>query len=268
MTDERLLELLPAHALGVLDGEDRTYVEARIGGDPSARAQLDALEEVVGQLGLLAAPVPPAPDLRERVLHAIPAPARRAAAPAATGRAAGARIALAAALLCAVGLVVTWSQRNEARHEAAEARARAETAEAQAREALADLEATRVLLAREQALRGLIGRPDTRLVSLGGLPAAPRARGRIVFDPTTREGFLLASGLDRVPEGKAYELWVIATGAPVPAGVFHADAEGRAVFRLPDVAEVAKAKTFAVTIEPAAGVSSPTGPMVLAGAVS
>jgi len=61
---------------------------------------------------------------------------------------------------------------------------------------------------------------------------------------------------------------VIAGGAPIPAGVFQVDPNGQAVFRLPDVAEVAKVKTFAVTIEPVAGVPAPTGEMVLAGAVS
>ena len=113
-----------------------------------------------------------------------------------------------------------------------------------------------------------MGRPDTRLVSLGGLAAAPHARARVVFDPTTHEAVLLASGLGPAPQGKAYEVWVIGAGAPVPAGVFQADADGRAVFRLSDVAETARVRTFAVTVEPAAGVPAPTGPMVLAGSVS
>jgi anti-sigma-K factor RskA len=270
MTDERLLELLPAHALGVLDGEDRAYVVAHIEADAEARRQLAAFEEIVGRIALVTPPVAPSLPLREKVLRAIPAakgPPRSAPATAAAGRALS-WLATAAALLLGIGLLVTWFQRNEARQEAAAQRARAETAEAQVRQTLADLERTRVLLAQEQAFRGLLNRPDTRLVSLGGLPPAPNARGRVLFDPATREGFLLASGLAPAPEGKAYQLWVIATGAPIAAGVFQPDADGRALFRLPDVAEVAKVKTFAVTIEPAAGVPAPTGKMVLAGAVA
>jgi anti-sigma-K factor RskA len=266
MTDERLLELLPAHALGVLDGEDRAYVVARIETDAEARRQLVVFEEIVGRMGLLTPPVAPSPPLREKVLLAT-APPRTAKAAPASGRPLS-WLATAAALLLGIALLVTWIQRNEARQEAAALRARAETAEAQVRETLADLERTRVLLAREQAFRNLVNRPDTRLVSLGGLPPAPRARGRVLFDPATREGFLLASGLAPAPEGKAYQLWVIASGAPIPAGVFQAEADGGAVHRLPDVAEVARVKTFAVTVEPATGVPAPTGPMVLAGAVS
>jgi anti-sigma-K factor RskA len=271
MTDERLKELLPAHAPGVLDGEDRAYALARLESDAEARQELEAFEEVVGRLALLAAPVAPSPAVRERVLAATAAPPAapaRAARPGTGATKAWAWLATAAAVILGIGLLVTWVQRNDARAQAALARARAETAEAQVRETLADLERTRVLLAREQALRNLIGRPDTRLVSLGGLAPAPRARARVVFDPVTREGYLLASGLAQAPEGKAYELWVIAGGPPIPAGVFQADPNGQAVHRLPDVAEVAKVKTFAVTLEPAAGVPAPTGEMVLAGAVS
>ena len=274
MSDERLLELLPGYALGVLDGEDRDYVQSNLPRDADARTQLAAFEEVVGRLGLLAAPVEPSSALRAKVLRAVgpstPATsaARATVKPVARTHAAT-WLALAAALVCAVGLLVMRMQRDQARREAAAAMARAETAEAQVRETLAELEQTRVHLARELALRGLLGRPDTRLVSLGGLPAAPSARARVVFDSATREAMLLASGLNRAPEGKAYQVWVIAPGiAPVPAGLFQTDADGRALFRLPDVAEVTKVKTFAVTVEPAAGVPAPTGAMVLAGTVT
>jgi anti-sigma-K factor RskA len=273
MSDDRLLELLPGYALGVLDAEDRDYVQSHLPRDADAQTQLAAFEEVVGRLGFLAAPVEPSSALRARVLRAVgpstPTSAVRATVKPAARTHAATWLALAAALVCAVGLLVTRMQRDQARRETAAAMARAETAEAQVRETLAELEQTRVHLARELALRGLLGRPDTRLVSLGGLPAAPSARARVAFDSTTREAMLLASGLSRAPEGKAYQVWVIAPGiAPVPAGVFQTDADGRALFRLPDVAEVTKVKTFAVTVEPAAGVPAPTGAMVLAGTVS
>jgi anti-sigma-K factor RskA len=266
MADERLLELLPAQALGALDPEDRAYVESRLGGDAEARRELAALEAAAARIGLSVAPVPPGPPLRQAILRATRPPAK--AAPAAFARAWGAWLAAAAALVCAVGLLVVRAQRDDARRAASLAQARAETAEAQAREFLADLETTRALLAQERELRGLLGRAETRLVSLGGLPAAPQARARMLFRPDTREACLLASGLAAPPAGKAYEVWVIAQGAPVPAGVFKPDAQGAALFRLPDVPAIAGVKTFAITLEPEGGVPAPTGPMVLAGAVS
>jgi anti-sigma-K factor RskA len=262
MTAERLRELLSAYALGALDADERALVEKDLEEAREVVRELAAWEEVVGRLGLQSTSVPPSPALRDRVLREAASPA-----PAATGRV-WTWLATAAALFLAIGLLVVRAQRDQALREAAATLLRAETAEGRAREALAELEVTRVLLAREQGLRDLLGRPATRLVSLGGQAAAPRARARVVFDPSTREAFLLVSGLDRAPEGKAYQVWVIATGAPVPAGVFQVEAEGRAVFRLSDVAETSRARTFAVTLEPAAGVPAPTGPMVVAGSVS
>jgi len=75
-------------------------------------------------------------------------------------------------------------------------------------------------------------------------------------------GHLLAANLPPAPEGKAYELWALGGDAPRPAGLFKADADGRAAHKV----EVAgqPPRGFAVTLEPATGVPAPTGPIVLA----
>jgi anti-sigma-K factor RskA len=65
------------------------------------------------------------------------------------------------------------------------------------------------------------------------------------------------------------EIWVIGPSkAPVPAGVFQPRPDGSALVSLPKVEDTARPNTFAVTLEPEAGSAAPTGPMVLAGAVS
>ena len=165
-----------------------------------------------------------------------------------------------------MGLGVVQSRRLTAELEAALAEAR------QAREALQSAQAEaaelRDALAREVAFRDLVSLPETRVASLAGLAAAPQARARIVWHPERREAVLVATGLSPAPPGKVYELWIIAKAAPVPAGLFHVDAQGRAVFRLPAGLAYADVKTFAVTVEPEGGTQAPTGPMVLAGAVS
>jgi anti-sigma-K factor RskA len=131
-----------------------------------------------------------------------------------------------------------------------------------------DLAASREKLANERELNAVLAHPDARSALLQGLPAAPQARGRVVWNPGTQEAVLIASGLDPAPPGKGYEVWVIAETAPVPAGVFQVDPEGRVVIRLPVLADTARVKTFAITLEPAAGTPAPTGPMVLAGNAS
>ena len=66
---------------------------------------------------------------------------------------------------------------------------------------------------------------------------------------------------------KTYELWVIpAAGAPIPAGLFSPDASGTASVVLPSIPLGVPAKAFGITIEDAAGSSTPTAPIILSGA--
>ena len=176
-----------------------------------------------------------------------------------------------AAVLAAVafGALFAWERARlgEARRESATLREERDTLAAEITQARLQLAAVQEQLGREVAFRELVAHRESRQTLLAGLPAAPAAVARVVWNPGTREAVLLAAGLEPAPPGKVYEAWVIAGGAPVPAGTFQVDASGKAVLRLPTVDETRSVKTFAVTIEPAGGTPAPTGPMVLAGAV-
>jgi len=120
-------------------------------------------------------------------------------------------------------------------------------------------------LARQQELVAILQDPATRTVALAGLPAAPSARGRMLWHAKAG-GLLVAQGLPPAPPGKAYEVWAISgKEAPVPAGVFTVDARGVGSIRVAPVAGGAEPDTFAVTLEPAGGVPAPTGSMYLVG---
>lgn len=105
-----------------------------------------------------------------------------------------------------------------------------------------------------------------RVLFLGGKDPQPQARGKVFWSAKARRGVLLAGNLEPLPAGKQYELWVFAAGKPVAAGVFDADASGRALFESPDLSAIEAAQNFAVTVEPRGGVPAPTGPIVLVGA--
>ena len=119
---------------------------------------------------------------------------------------------------------------------------------------------------RERTL-GFLSDPNVRYVSLAGLKPTPEANAWLLWNPTTRQGLLLARGLPAPPPGHAYELWALAGTEPVPAGVFSVDAAGRALLRLPALPSGQTFDAFAVTLEPAGGVPKPTGPMHLHGKV-
>jgi anti-sigma-K factor RskA len=262
MTSEEIREHAALQGLGVLDGEERRAFEHTLNESLEARRETEAFASVAARLGLANTPVAPAAPARDRALAATrPRALARGPRPLTA-------LAAAAAFLFAIGFFVMRAERDEARGAAEAAREQAERAQSEARHGQAALVAASESLARETAFRALVSHPGSRLVDLGPLPPAPRARARVLFDRATHEAVLIASGLDPAPQGQGYAVWVIGKAAPVPAGVFQVDASGHAVHRLTTVAEVEWARTFAVTLEPAAGVPAPTGPMVLAGTVS
>lgn len=278
MSDARLMEMAPLYALGALDGDDLADFTRDLGSSADLQAEVAAFEAVVGRMALLHASAPPATRLRSRTLGAagfFPAPAV-VSAPAAP-RPSGLRRPVpqwlaTAASIAAMVLLVLWGKARidyQKAHRSAEAyRQQKEQLELEVSQARLQLAAVQEQLGREVAFRELVAHRESRQTTLAGLPAAPAAAARVVWNPDTREAVLLAAGLDPTPPGKVYEAWVIAGGAPVPAGTFQVGQDGKAVLRLPTVDETRVAKTFAVTIEPAPGTQAPTGPMVLAGAVS
>jgi anti-sigma-K factor RskA len=118
---------------------------------------------------------------------------------------------------------------------------------------------------RQQSVIALLRDPATQVAALSGLEPAPGAKARMLWHAPAG-GLLVAQGLPPAPEGKAYELWAIAgAGAPQPAGIFTVDAKGVGSLRVAPIQAAGAVDTFAVTLEPAAGVPAPTGAMYLAG---
>jgi anti-sigma-K factor RskA len=269
--DERLMEMAPLYALGALDGDELAEFSRSLPSAPELQAEVAAFEAVVGRLAFLHATAAPQ-RLRSRTLGAAgffpastPAPAARRDAPPRAPWLAWAAVLAAVAF----GALFAWERARlvDSRRQADELRQERDTLAAEITRARLQLAAVQEQLGREVAFRELVAHRESRQTLLAGLAPAPAAVARVVWNPGTREAVLLAAGLAPAPEGKVYEAWVIAGGAPVPAGTFQVDANGKAVLRLPTVDETRSVKTFAVTLEPAGGTAAPTGPMVLAGAV-
>lgn len=267
----RFEEMLPAYALGALDGDEIRELEAHLSaGCDDCRRQLRMWESDLEQIAASVSPVTPSAETRQRVLAstapAAPSPParlepRRHSSVGLRGR--WGWLAAAAALVLLVGNVV-WSQWNVAR-------LRQETADlARDRDRLARqvtaLQGERDLARAEtqrmaQAL-GFITSPGVRSIQLAGLEAAPGAAGHTFVDSRRRQAVFYASGLPALAPDKTYQLWFI-TDRPVSAGTFSVDGSGRGNLQVDGVAE--GVRTWAVTVEPSGGVPQPTGAMVLAG---
>lgn len=263
MNERELLELCPIAALGALDGDERSAFLALLPRSERLQAELRAFERVASLIPLALASVEPKPGSRLDVLD-MPVPAL---APARAARRARVLtwLAAAAALGFASSALLMRGQRDDAREETRAAREQAASlGEVNARLGR-DLESARIALAEGRSVRDLVGRPGLRLVSMAGQKPALNARARALYDPATSDALLLVTGLERAPEGKAYEVWVIAGPAPTPAGTFQVEVDGSALVRLPWLDETSRVKGFAVSLEPAVGVPAPTGPIVLLG---
>jgi anti-sigma-K factor RskA len=259
-----LEELLPAYALGALDGEDlRAFEEHLAGGCDECRRQLALWQ---GDLETLAAeipPVQPAETTRARVLRQ--AGGTPAAIPAARPRRTPPWWMAAAAVLLLAFAV--WGLAGRARMAGEVRRLASERDRLSRRVEALSQEVTRARTDAERAALALqvLNAPSVQAVSLAGQGPAPGAAGRTYVNPRTRDALFYAFDLPRLPDEKTYQLWFIAAGKPVSAGTFAVDPRGAASLRIERIADVRSIQAWAVTIEPRGGVPQPTGAFVLKG---
>ena len=281
--------MLALEALGALEAEDARALEAHLATCAECRAEMDGWRETAAALAYSAGPLEPSAGLRARILRNVretqplPQSAKTTARDAegqsptttsnvialSTGRAwtpalkFGALAASVAFAALLVSLFALWNRNNALKTEVARLSTR--------------LNETQGELARERQSKEMIAtraRQDvemlaaSNLITLKGTEVAQGARAKLAYDAHTGRAMLMADGLPPAPAGKAYQLWFIAGNKPLPGGVFTPDVNGHAELRDQVPAEGRDATVFAVTLEPATGVSAPTGDKYLLGAAS
>jgi anti-sigma-K factor RskA len=262
--DQRVLDLLPGYVLGTLEGEELELVEQRLAeGSPELERALFEQSRVLESMAEGVPPVAPSETTRARLLRRVEREGRgrrvRRGLPVLP-------VGIAAAALVALVGWSLWTQaalRRELGRVTAE-RQRIVSEVAGLREELrrTDDELQRLLVVQQ-----VVAAPRSRSIVLAALgeDAGGSASGRTYHDPNSRRAVFYAAGLPAPPGGRTYQLWYIADGLPVSAGVFAPDAAGGATLLVENVARPESIRTWAVTVEPAGGVPQPTGPMILAG---
>lgn len=284
-------DILPLAALDAADGAELRELEAHLATCAECRAELRELRGASSALALAVAPVAPAPELRTRLLASLKSTpqesaragsitsdagrasnratnvisledARRDPRRAFVSRRAFNFTAIAASLLVvslAVVSAVLW-RRNAALNSAVASLSNALD------RARGDLGETRNELAGARREREILISPEMHTAQLAGTKMAESARARLTFDERTGEAMFTAAKLPPAPAGKAYQLWYIADGKPMPGSVFTTDADGRAEMHASIPREGLRAQVFAVTLEPAGGLPAPSGEIYLKGA--
>lgn len=96
--------------------------------------------------------------------------------------------------------------------------------------------------------------PGQRIVALASITNDSTHNASVIWNPSSKEAFIVASNLPAPPSGKQYQLWALVGGKPVDAGVFN-PTQG---LELAKVKDVANAEMFAVTIEDMGGKPTPS----------
>ena len=229
--------LAGAYALHALTDEEERQFRRHLAMCADCAVEVAEYERTAAVLGAAAEEEPPV-DMRAAVLGAVdatpqvrdgvvaPAGLRRRLAPVLMPVAAG-----LALMVMALGGVVL-----------------------QQRQALQDTRLAQA--AQTDALLDVLGAADLQRIAMRGDGSAT-----VLWAPGQAQAVLVAQGLSALPEGKAYQLWLMRDGVPVPSQVFTPGPDGRVVALLS--ATPAAFQAAAVTVEDASGATSPTGPMVL-----
>ena len=249
---EQFAEDLSLYALGALQGQEREAIVKHLEECSACRQELEKLR---GDLALLAfstsGPRSPARS-RARLMAAVAKEPRSSQLRKRTWTTWWTTFGWAAAVAALVIGVFLKQQNSDLRRRVNELE-------------ISSSRQNQQLLEAKQLLTTLTS-PDALHFTLVAGKTPPQPQGKAIYVPRSGTLVFLANNLPAIPPQKAYELWLIPTsGAPVPAGLFKPDAHGAATVIRPPLPTGLEAKTFAITIEPEAGSSAPTSPIIMIG---
>jgi anti-sigma-K factor RskA len=241
-------DLAAAYALGALAPEEARRFEEFLAGSPEAQREVAEYRDVAALLALGGPEAAPDPGLRRRVLarvESLQAPTRprprRAGAP---------WLALAASLVAVAGLGLALRS---------------------ARSELGDLRdllaATQDRLVAREATLNSIFEPGVRMYQLTA-SGDPEPGIQLFYDRQRQRAIIHGFRLRQVPQDRAYQLWFIRDGKPVPSVTFKPEPDGHAKVEQIPVPADGEVSAAAITVEPESGSAQPTSPIVLVGALT
>lgn len=254
------LDLAAAYALGALPPDEARQFEAYLAVSPEARREVDEYREVAALLALAGSDAAPGEALRQRVLARVGTDKQRAL-PARAGLPLARPtpvvwMALAASLLAVVGLGAGLLS----------ARGRLAAAETELASRGAVLAETQQQLRSREATLNSILEPGVQLFQLTA-SGDPDPGIQLFWDRQRHLAIVHGFRLKPVPTGKAYQLWFIQDGKPVPSVTFKPEPSGHAKVEQIAVPTDGAVSAAAVTIEPESGSPQPTSPIVLVGSL-
>jgi anti-sigma-K factor RskA len=251
LSRDELLALAASYAVGACSPQEAAAIEAAMATDREIAAEVAAYRETAGALADAVPRLTPSASIKQELLERV----QRERRPRLVARGTVSRpflALLAASVIIAAALAVQNSQ------------LRTQLAAREASEHATEVR----LAAREKTLNALL-EAENELTIVHLTSTADAGPGvQFFWNQRQRLAVLHAFRLPPAAAGRAYELWIIKDGKPIPAGVFNSEEGGHALVQditLP--ATAAGVQLVAITEEPAGGSPQPTSKPFLVGTV-
>ncbi|HYL04473.1 MAG TPA: anti-sigma factor [Thermoanaerobaculia bacterium] len=280
-------DLLPAYALGALEGEELRELREHVAtGCPVCAVELRRLAATLEELADFAAVLPeelagPAPALpggagvpeilagaKSRLLAQISGEGEVRAFPVPPAPAVSVRRWPLLAAAAVLALVAVWGVVRQASMGAEIERLQGERRQLAARADVLERRLTQMQSESERLARTLtiLAAPKVQSVSLAGMGTTQSAVGRTYIDAAGRQAVFYASNLPALGPDKSYQLWYLdEDDQKTSAGVFDVDAHGKAALVIDQPLPLERIQGWVVTIEPRGGRPQPTGSIAMAG---
>jgi anti-sigma-K factor RskA len=257
MTPDELQELCALYVLGALEPQATADLEARLrAGDPDVLREVRACHDVSTLLPYALPPLAPHPNVRAQLMARVQTTMTEAQVATSTNisqdflaRFRRPLLWLPAAAVAVLALVFGWFV-SDLRRQVTDLGVR--------------IQQLRGVAADHERLLTLLASSSVQIVTLTGTEHAPASGARLLWDTQHAAWTMIAHNLPPLPAGKAYQLWLLTPGAPIPSGTFHLDADRRGIIQTPLPTGRVDITGAAVSLEPEGGVSQPTGQIVLA----
>jgi anti-sigma-K factor RskA len=245
--------ILEMYVMGMLSEEENMLVEEYAEEYPEVKQEIERIEEALKVYAETNAPAPPESvkanifeRLDKKTVKTVP-PVKRIFAKSVHMSKYLAAASFALFLLSGLVNIILWGNLKESR----------ETINELAYENIrlsGENRSAKETIARTSSELEMLQNPEYRVVKLKGMEKAPGTMSVVFWNENTKHVYMQPMQLPPPPQGKQYQLWAIAGGKPVDAGVLDpASKEG--MHRMKTIPE---AEAFAVTLEPMGGSVNPT----------
>ena len=262
--DKDIAELLPFYALDALTDDERELVEKYLAEHPEARRQVEDMSETASALPMSVSPVEPPPHAKEALMKRVASDVREREPSSARARSTAEsqssrrafrfenlfrNLSFGAALIAILWAIVLSVQLSSL----------------QKRVAMLN----EALVAQSNSLNQVIAKlpqttpSDVITVTIKGTKVQPEAQGQLIADPSSQSAVLVITGLPPLQAGKTYQVWLIAGGKPVSAGLLRVNEDGQGVFIVTSKEAIGSFQSLGISVEPDGGSPQPTGDIVV-----